>query len=299
MIRIKAPAKVNLFLRIMAREESGFHQLETLFQALELGDSLTIRPGGRDIALRLDGPPLGTPEENLSYRAARGFRRLAGLEEGVEIHLKKKVPIRAGLGGGSSDAAAVLRVMDTLFPGQVNRKDLLSLAAELGSDVPFFLASSPLALAWGRGQRLLPLSCLPRAPVLVAVPPEGVSTADAYGWLARAREGESAVPRPALHDLRALSDWDAVGQLTENDFERVVFTSHPLLGRLKEAMEGMGSRFALLSGSGSALFAVFREEKEARDAAVRLQASFSGTRFLLTHTLERLPDPIPPPGVEG
>lgn len=299
MIRITAPAKVNLFLRIMAREESGFHQLETLFQALELGDSVIVHPGGREIALVLEGPPMGPPEKNLAYRAARAFRRMTGLEEGVEIHLEKKVPIQAGLGGGSSDAAAVLRAMDLVFPGRVSRSQLLSLAAGLGSDVPFFLSSSPLALAWGRGQRLLPLPPLSRAPVLVAVPPEGVSTVEAYGRLARTREERSSVPKPALHDLQALSDWDTLGQLTENDFEKVILAAHPLLGRLKEAMEGTGSRFALLSGSGSALFAVYREEDQARYAAVHLQASFSSTRFLLTHTLERFPDRIPPPGVEG
>ena len=173
MIRIHAPAKVNLALRVLAREDSGFHQLETLFSALEFGDVLTLQLGGSGITLNLDGLHLGPPEENLVYRAAKGFKELARVEEGMEIHLEKRIPIRAGLGGGSSDAAAILRGLHFLFPGRLGEETLLQLAASLGADVPFFLCGSGLALAWGRGDRILSLPALPSASVLLAIPPMG------------------------------------------------------------------------------------------------------------------------------
>ena len=299
MIQITAPAKVNLFLRVLAREDSGFHQLETLFQALELGDDLTLQLAEGGISLTMDGPPMGPPEGNLAYRAASAFREAAGILEGVEIRLVKRVPVQGGLGGGSSDAAAVFRAMESLFPGCLEPKDLLTLAATLGSDVPFFMAASPLALAWGRGERLLALAPLPRRAVLLVAPPLGVNTGEAYAMLARSRNERRASKPPVVYRPGELSDWRAVARLADNEFEDVVLSAHPTLAILKEAMESTGPEIALLSGSGSSLFAVFEREEEAQDSRQRLRARFPDCRFLLTHTLDRFPDPNPAPGVEG
>ena len=299
MIRIVAPAKVNLFLRVLAREESGFHQLETLFQALELGDELVLQPGGDDISLDLGNTWMGPPEENLVYRAARTFLDATGIRTGVEIHLEKRIPVQAGLGGGSSDAAAVLRAMNILFPDRLDWHDLLTLAGELGSDVPFFLAPSPLALAWGRGQRLLPLPPLPRLPVVVAAPPEGVDTGEAYRLLARERGTGKVVPGPEICRVEALSHWESVAEMAENDFEAVILPAHPLLEKIRSSMAGAGSLFARLSGSGSALFAAFMAQEDAATARERLAMEFPHTRFFLTHTLETFPEAFSRPGVES
>lgn len=299
MIRIAAPAKVNLFLRVLAREESGFHQLETLFQALELGDELVLQPGGDDVSLDLGNAWMGPPEENLVYRAARAFLDATGIREGVEIHLEKRTPVQAGLGGGSSDAAAVLRAMNTLFPDHLDQEDLLTLAGELGSDVPFFLAPSPLALAWGRGQRLLPLPPLPRLPVVVAAPPEGVDTGEAYRLLARKRGTGKVFSAPEICSVEALSHWEGVAEMAVNDFESVILPAHPLLEKIRSSMAEAGSFFARLSGSGSALFAVFPAQDAAATARERLAMEFPHTRFFLTHTLESFPEGFSRPGVES
>lgn len=299
MIRIHAPAKVNLTLRVLSRESSGFHQLETLFAVVEFGDVVTLSLRGSGISLTLDEPHLGPPEENLVYRAAKGFRELTGVDEGFEIHLEKRIPVQAGLGGGSSDAAATLRVLHSLFPGRIGGGPLLELAASLGADVPFFMGPSALALAWGRGDRLLSLPALPKAPVLLAIPPQGVSTPEAYGLLARARETQNPNRGPALMALESLTDWEGVQRLVENDFEEVLFPAFPFLARLREALEETGPRFSLLSGSGSALFAVYRAQEEALEAKASLGATFPDTRFIETQTLDSLPDPIPVAGVEG
>ncbi len=298
MIRIHAPAKVNLTLRVLARESSGFHQLETLFVALEYCDLITLQVRGSGISLEVDGPHLGPTEENLVYRAAKGFKALAGVDEGVQIQLEKHIPVQAGLGGGSSDAAAVLRALDFLLPGRVEEGKLLELAASLGSDVPFFMGPSGYALAWGRGDRILSLPPLPQAPVLLAVPPQGISTVEAYGLLAASRDATGRTRGPSHLALEELQDWEGVQKLAENDFEEALLPAFPSLALLREAMEETAPRFALLSGSGSALFAVYRGGEEVREAKAALRSSFPDTRFIETRTLDSLPDPNPTPGVE-
>ena len=298
MLKLHCPAKVNLFLRILAREESGFHQLESLFAALELGDTLHLSRGPSGIALHCEGPPEGPPEQNLVYRAAGAFLDRGGVSEGVEIHLEKRIPVQAGMGGGSSDAAATLRGLATLYPDRLGEDELLELARGLGSDVPFFLASAPLALAWGRGDRVLPLTPLPPAPVLLALPPQGVPTASAYDLLARHRSATSPMVPRGILDLSELSTWEGVTALAANDFEEVIFSAHPLLERIRKALEETGSRFSLLSGSGSALFAVYRGEEEAQWAKDGMEAQFPEVRFVLSRTLGEILAPSPEGGVE-
>lgn len=298
-MRILAPAKVNLFLRVLAREASGYHQLETVFAALEFGDSLTLERFGSGIFLDADGPHLGPSEQNLVYRAARGFFKLAGRDEGLKIRLVKRIPVQGGLGGGSSDAGATLKALSTLFPGWVTGTDLLGLAGDLGSDVPYFLASSPLALAWGRGDRLLALPALPRAPVVLSIPPMGVRTPDAYRLLARGREQRPSMAGSGFRTLKHLGSWDEIAAQAENDFEPAIFGAFPLLGRIREALEETSPRFSLLSGSGSSLFSVFHGDEAAEDGKAWLQDEFPDCRFVLTHTLTEFPDPIPASGVEG
>src|SRR5881296_437433 len=183
-VRIAAHAKINLFLRILARESSGFHQIETAFALLELADELHVRRTDSGVTLEVNGPDLGPADENLAVRAARAVLDTTGHRFGVAIELTKRIPVRAGLGGGSSDAAAALHAVNALAGGLVPRHELLHFAARLGADVAFFAGGAPAALAWGRGERLFRLTPPPAAPALVAVPPPSlaVATPDAYRW---------------------------------------------------------------------------------------------------------------------
>lgn len=293
VLTLEAPAKVNLFLRVLAREEGGYHQLETLFQLLELADRLflerTSRPG---VELEVLGAELGPPRENLAWRAATGVLDAAGGSAGslggVRIVLEKRIPHGAGLGGGSSDAAAVLRGMNRLLGSPLPLEHLLVLAASLGSDVPVFLSPSSTTLAWGRGDRLLPLAPLPGASILLALPDFPVATPEAYRRLAEWRgtraDGRGRWRGPALLDASALRDWGAVAAAAENDFEGPVFAWHPHLGEIRDALRHSGAGVALLSGSGSALLGVFQGDGEAAAAAVALEETFPSVRFLVTRS---------------
>jgi 4-diphosphocytidyl-2-C-methyl-D-erythritol kinase len=284
MLKLHAPAKVNLFLRILAQEKSGFHQLETLFTTLEFGDTVTLERTSSGIHLEADGPPMGPPEKNLVFRAATGFLQESGISGGVGIHLKKRIPLAAGLGGGSSDAAATLLGLRSLFPGALGDERLLRLAGSLGSDVPFFLSPSPLTLAWGRGDRLLPLPPLPQAPVLLALPPVEVRTPAAYALLDQRRRSATEGGSARILPLGVFSSWARLGDLAENDFEAPILLEHPLLGRIRGALLESGSLISLLSGSGSAVFGLFGDEHAASSARDDLEYRFPGTRFVLTRT---------------
>jgi 4-diphosphocytidyl-2-C-methyl-D-erythritol kinase len=282
-VKVRAPAKLNLHLSVLAREADGFHQLETVFCALELADGLEVELGGPGIRLHVEGPDLGPLERNLVHRAAVAYFEAAGREPGVDIRLVKRIPAGAGLGGGSSDAAATLRALDQLHGALLGADRLIQLAARLGSDVPFFLAEAALALAWGRGERLLPLPEPPRAPVLLAVPPFGVSTPGAY----RAFDEHRAagwIPQPRVHRVASFQTWTALAARATNDFEPVLFERYPLLPALKAALLDAGAELALLTGSGSALFGIFRTRAHCREAAETLRAAFSDVDFIETTT---------------
>jgi 4-diphosphocytidyl-2-C-methyl-D-erythritol kinase len=285
-----APAKLNLSLRVLAREETGFHQIETLFCALSLADEVQISVGLPGLRLEVTAPPelpgpppdLGPIRDNLAWRAAATFFRLAGRPQEATIRLIKRVPMGAGLGGGSSDAAAVLKALNTLHGQPLSPEDLMLAGAQLGSDVPFFLAGCSLAWAWGRGGRLLPLPPLSARPVLLAVPPIAVSTADAYAWLAAERNAQF-VPPPAILTA-AIESWADIDAMGHNDFETIVFQRLPLLRDVRNALAGNGARLARMTGTGSVLFGVFDEVAVAESAAASLQGRFPEVRFLLTET---------------
>ncbi|MFL5380920.1 MAG: 4-(cytidine 5'-diphospho)-2-C-methyl-D-erythritol kinase [Longimicrobiaceae bacterium] len=271
-VEAAAPAKVNLRLRILAREESGYHQLETVFCAISLADDVVVARGEAGIRLEVEGGvETGPPEHNLAVRAAERFHREMGIAPAVDLHLTKRIPAAAGLGGGSSDAAAVLRALNALHGDPLSRAALLQLAIELGADVPFFLCGSPLALAWGRGERLMPLPPLPPRPVLVAHPGESMPTADAFREVAAQRAGGYA-PEAALIDPDALRSWDSIASLAWNDFEPVVLGRIPILADGLAAMRQAGARISLLAGSGSSIFAIFDSDDEREAASARLDA---------------------------
>ena len=264
---VSAPAKVNLFLRILAREEGGYHGLETLFCALSLADTVRVGRGAAGIRLQVEGGvDTGPAERNLCVRAAQRFYAALGEAPGIDIHLTKKVPSAAGLGGGSSDGAAALRALNALHGEPLDRAALLRMAIELGSDVPFFLCGSALALAWSRGERLLALPPLPPRPVIVAHPGVAMPTAEAFRRIAE-RRGGGYVPDARSLPLEALRDWEAVAVLAENDFEAVVAEEIPFIPLATSALRQGGARIAMMAGSGSSVFGVFDAE-DARDATL-------------------------------
>ena len=280
-VRVAAHAKLNLVLRILARETSGYHQIETAFALLELADELEVRRVESGVALEVDGPDLGPADDNLAVRAARAVLEATGNRFGVALRLTKRIPVRAGLGGGSSDAAAALHAVNALAGNPVPRHELLHLATRLGADVAFCASGAPLALAWGRGERLFRAPAPPAAPALIAVPSIAVATPDAYRWWDEANP--TPVSRgPVVLDVEALATWGSIGRLGGNDFESPVFAKHPELRALYERLAGTGPVWVRLCGSGSAVAAVYKKEKERDDAAERVGTK--GQRLIATTT---------------
>jgi 4-diphosphocytidyl-2-C-methyl-D-erythritol kinase len=269
--RAAAHAKINLFLRILARETSGFHQIETAFALLELADQVEVHRTEAGVQLEVDGPDLGPSDENLAVRAARAVLEATGNRFGVSIKLTKQIPVRAGLGGGSSDAAAALHAVNALAGNPVPRHELLHFATKLGADVAFFASGAPLAVAWGHGERMLRLPAPPAMPLLLAVPPIGVATPDAYKWWDEQNPSPSAPSRgPVALDVDAFATWGSIGRLGGNDLEQPVFGRHPELRGLYERVAGTGPVWVRMSGSGSAIAAAYKKKEERDDAMQRL-----------------------------
>lgn len=265
----KAFAKVNLFLRVLAREASGYHAIETLFCLLDLADDLTAeRRDGNAVTITVRGADIGPDADNLAVRAADMVLQATGRRFGIHLTLDKRIPVQAGLGGGSSDAAAALHLANQLANHAVPHHELLQFAARLGSDVPFLFSEARLALAWGHGERMMRLAPLPAAPALLLVPPEGTSTAEAYGWIDEAA-GTSRRGGVVL-EADTLRKWSDVARMAGNDFEAPLFARRPALRGAFEALVGTRPLLCRLTGSGSALLAVYRTPADRADAVMML-----------------------------
>lgn len=272
-LTLDCPAKVNLFLRVLAKESTGYHGIETLFCRVALHDTLEVTRTAAGIALEVEAADVGPTEQNLAYRAADAVLAATGRRFGVAMRLVKRIPAGGGLGGGSSDAAAALRAVNQLANGAVPASELLHMANRLGADVPFFLADAPLALAWGHGQRMLRLPALPTRPMLLLFPGAAVPTADAYRWVDEVREADG--PRGSVVlDGGVLQSWSDLARLGGNDFEGAVFGRFPQIRAGFEALAGTHPFLCRMSGSGSTLFAVYRTEQDREDAANRLGGKF-------------------------
>lgn len=294
-IALDAPAKVNLRLRVLAREVTGYHCIETLFCAVSLCDRVVVRRAAGGVRLRVEGGiDTGPDEDNLVVRAARAFEHAVGSAAGAEVLLRKRIPVGAGLGGGSSDAASVLRALNRLHGHPLEPSRLLELAGGLGSDVPFFLCGSTLALGWGRGQRLLALPPLPRRIVLLAWPPAGSSTRAAYEVLSL---DPGAAVRAEVLAAEELSTWEAVSRLAENDFERTATERDPGTAAVLEMLRARGASPALLSGSGAAVFGVFASAAPSVSAAADIEAT--GWTTMRAETLSVPPCPQVDPAWGG
>jgi 4-diphosphocytidyl-2-C-methyl-D-erythritol kinase len=275
-VRVAAQAKVNLLLRVLAREAGGHHQIETLFLRIALADEVVVRTGVRGRHVDSRGSDVGPMERNLAYRAAMALRE-AGGPDTFAIEIEKRIPVGAGLGGGSADAAAVLRALNACRSDPLPDEALLRLAAGLGADVPFLTSSAVMALAWGRGERMLAIAPPPERPMAVVAPPFAISTAEAYGWIDAS--GVPA-PRPRVWSTAALSGWTALAAVAHNDFQSVVAHRHPEVGALVARLREAGAVPAMMTGSGSAVFGVFPHGEPPPAALLRQDG-----RVMLTSTV--------------
>jgi 4-diphosphocytidyl-2-C-methyl-D-erythritol kinase len=267
------PAKVNLFLRVLAREADGYHSLETVFCRVGLSDTLVVSRSASGIQLEVTGANLGPAEQNLAWRAADAVLAATGRRFGVAMQLTKRIPAGGGLGGGSSDAAQALLAVNRLAGDAVPQSELLHFASRLGADVPYFVSGAPLALGWGHGERLLSLPALPPKPALLLVPDVAIPTGEAFRWVDEVRSGSS--PRGSVTlDLAVLGGWSDLARLGGNDFESVVFGRFPAVKAAFEALARTRPLLCRMSGSGSTLFAVYRNERDREDAESALGGKF-------------------------
>ena len=277
-MRIRAPAKVNLSLRVLGKRRDGYHLIDTIMVPVDLYDEIEIaraKPGAK-LSVACDDPKIPSGEKNLVYKAAALLLGKDAAKYPVAIHIKKRIPAGAGLGGGSSDAAAALVGLNRLLKRKKNRRQLLRLAAKIGADVPFFILGRP-ARARGIGERLKPLQSARRLRLVIAYPGFPVSTAWAY------RRLSFKLTKNIVKTSLNRHVWPLRGNAIElvNDLEKPVFRRYPKVARLKRKLAEAGAAGTLMSGSGSSVFGIFSSGDKARKAFLRLQRENGVQAFLV------------------
>jgi 4-diphosphocytidyl-2-C-methyl-D-erythritol kinase len=282
-VAVRAFAKINLDLRILGLLPDGYHEVRTVLQSVRLHDTLTFTPTRGRFVIECDAPGVPLDARNLVWKAAalldHVVRRRDGDPTGMRVTIVKRIPAEAGLGGGSSDAAATLLALTRLWRLDLDLPSLLRLGARLGADVPFFLAGGTV-LGAGRGDDISPLTEAPRVTVVIVKPPFGVSTPDAYRWF-----DEDGQPRPGRVRRRLPSSWPAWAASVRNDLEAPVGRRHPPIRRAVLRLTALGADHAAMSGSGSAVFGLFERPDTARAAHAALVSQ--GWRAWVTQTLSR------------
>ena len=303
-----SPAKINLHLDLRERREDGFHELISIFQMIDFEDHIRIRSLKKQSFCGIEGNFPIAPEENIMYRAYKLFSERTGCTKGISIITKKEIPWGAGLGGGSSNAAAVLLACDTLFKTALGRGELIKLAAILGSDVPFFL-NGPAALVTGRGEKIEPLKPRKDFWLVVVVPEFAISTADAYRWFDQWRNEKWRTEKRKLRGIGKSSE-DSIGfeekkerkekeakkekeRIREtylfgdfedweffNSFAPVLYRDFPQLEELVHEMKTQGAVYSAVSGSGSAVFGIFLNKKVAKNTADSLKTYYTRVRVV-------------------
>ena len=280
----KSPCKVNLLLNILGKRADGFHELETVMQPVNLCDELTFERGGTGVQLSCNHPELPVDSKNLVHRAAEKFLKAADISGGVKIHLEKKIPLAAGLGGGSGNAATTLLALDELFDQPLSAAKLCELAASLGSDIPFFLQDKP-ALATGRGENIQPLDFFPAlkgAVFLLIHPGFGISTPWAYQNLARFPAALNGLPGRAQKLISTLqtAGLRTAGAEFYNSLEAPALEKYPLLALFQKFLRENGAAATLMAGSGSTTFAVTQSRPAAEELAGKFKSKFGPTHWV-------------------
>jgi 4-diphosphocytidyl-2-C-methyl-D-erythritol kinase len=283
-VRVRAFAKINLTLHVGPRQADGYHPLETVFQSLALHDTLTCSAVRGPFTIVCDDPSVPTDAANLVWRAADALWRHLGRKgepHGCRVAIAKQIPMAAGLGGGSSDAAAALVALSRMWGGEEDGWGLAELGASIGADVPYFLFGGT-ALGLGRGDRLFPLVDIEPRWVVVACPSFGVSTREAYSWF----DTDAAVGEPGEgSESGGFVAWESGVLEVFNDLQEPVVRRHPDVLVLADTLADAGAEAAAMTGSGSTVFGIFAKETAARKAARAVAAG--GAQALLTTTATR------------
>jgi 4-diphosphocytidyl-2-C-methyl-D-erythritol kinase len=284
-VSVRAHAKINLDLRVLGARPDGYHELRTVFQAISLHDLVTCIPRPGPFAIECDRAGVPLDRTNLIWKSAQALYRALRREGEVRdmiVRLEKRIPLQAGLGGGSADAAATLIGLARAWRVAVQPPQLTEIGAMLGADVPFFL-SGGTALGLGRGDEVYPLADLPRHWVVLLIPGFGVSTTDAYGWYRTERDlGRGQATREPQY---VPGPWPSRAAQMINDLEAPIARHYPEIEQMKLALRRAGALAAAMSGSGSTVFGLFQKKAEAEAAVDRL--SGAGWRALLTESLGR------------
>jgi 4-diphosphocytidyl-2-C-methyl-D-erythritol kinase len=273
LLRLLAPAKVNLVLLVLGKRPDGYHEIFTLMQKINLYDVLYLEKTSKGVILTTDTSELACDETNLVYKAAKYFLEALNQPAGVKIHLKKHIPIAAGLGGGSSDAATTLMGLNQLFDHPLPKEKLIEIGADIGSDVPFFFYAGA-GIATGRGEIVRPLSFPLPFWYVIVIPPVKVSTKWAYTQVRLTRKRiQTKINKP-----------DEILELLVNDLEPGVIESFKEIEEAKRLLQKAGGQYILLSGSGASVFALCRDKKEALEVKKRLKLP-SGWKVFLSKGL--------------
>jgi 4-diphosphocytidyl-2-C-methyl-D-erythritol kinase len=286
LLEKKSPCKVNLILNILGKRADGFHELETVLHPVNVCDEMTFARGGSGIQLTCSHPELPTDSKNLVHRAATAFLAAANIAEGVRIHLQKNLPLAGGIGGGSANAAVTFTALNELFGSPLPLEKLHTLAATLGSDIPFFLYGQP-ALATGRGEKIQTLANFPALigkAIFLAHPGFGISTPWSYQNLARFPDALNGKKGRADELIAALqkNDWPGAASAFYNSLEAPAFDKFPVLSLYQEFLREHGARVALMSGSGSTTFAITENLAAAEALAEKFRSRFGANGWTAT-----------------
>ena len=264
-IELTAHAKVNLILKVLNKRKDGYHNIFTLFERISLADRIKISKISKGITVTCDKAVTARPQDNIAYKAAELILRVARVKTGVNILIKKRIPIAAGLGGGSADAAAVLTGIDKLFKLNMGREKLVRLGAKLGADVPFFIFDTPFAVGRGIGDRLEKVSLKTKFHHILVYPGFKVATKEVYQAL------DLNLTRKLGDDKMAIPvGWNGLEGLLHNDLEGVVAAKKPVIGKVIKCLaSSLGRRF-MVSGSGPSIFCLYRTRREAAKAKAKL-----------------------------
>lgn len=264
-IRVFAPAKLNLYLDVLGKRPDGFHDIETIFEKIDLKDEIIIKEKGRGVKVKVDAADCGRGEENIVYKAAHAIFKETGAGLNLDIEIKKRIPVSAGLGGGSSDAASTLKAINAIFKLRIPDKKLFSIASNIGKDVPFFMMDASFAIARGAGEQLKKIDLDKGLFHIVIKPPISLSTGLMYERIDRC--GFSSGTHSLKAALWALKKMDvkALEKNYYNIFENALAGNSVHIDRIKTLLARSGVRHSLLSGSGSSVFCTFENKEDAEN----------------------------------
>jgi 4-diphosphocytidyl-2-C-methyl-D-erythritol kinase len=269
MLTLKAPAKINWFLHVLGKREDGYHEIESLLQRISLYDILTFEHSETIEVVTEANIPLA---DNLVFKAATALREDSGYQHGARITLDKNIPLAAGLGGGSSDAAAALAGLNKMWGTDFSNEELSEMAASIGSDIPFFL-NGATAIIEGRGERVIPVEVKKTSTLLLLKPPFGVPAGWAYSNVVEPT-GKSTDIKSFI-ELIDYGDYKFLGDYGRNDLEDPVSRRHPEIMEMKEALYNAGAEFCVMSGSGPTVFGVFGDRGKAESVRASIEADWS------------------------